>query len=105
MINNHRIRFDAEIAKLVLASETGRIVTERGNPVEIIQWILDDPQAYSGYPIWGKILPEYSEDTWEPRPAAWTATGKYYGDHSSILDLLIEITDEETYELLKDGGF
>ena len=79
------LEFDYELAKLAVATGSGKLVTRRGLPVEIDYW--NRKSEFNSFIIAGKVIvnKEY------PMVGSWTINGKFYSDGTiSDFDLFIE---------------
>lgn len=71
--------FDYELAKLAIAAGTGKVVTRKGESVELIR--IDS--NVKEYPVVGRIERFHEND-------CWTEKGKYLSYRDTDLDLFIE---------------
>ena len=108
------INFDIETAQLIVASETGQIVTRYGAPVNITCWdgtlklpgvgIPKRPQ--NDFPIIGQVFMGYLG---HPVTHCWTKDGKFVlalpeAKVESSLDLFIRVDDDSIANLLGDDN-
>ena len=85
-MDNIVIEFDLELAKLVVAAGTGKIVTRNDKDVKLSNLFTVDPGSYSFYPIKGVIVYPLEEEE-----DMWTLEGKYTrGGNEDELDLFIK---------------
>lgn len=79
------LEFDYELAKLAVATGSGKLVTRRGLLVNVDYW--NRRSEFNSFIITGKIIinKEY------PMAGSWTIDGKFYSDGTdSDFDLFIE---------------
>lgn len=91
-----KIPFDKELAKLVIAAGTGKVVTVEGLDAEVTEW------DYKGF------NPNYTLTARTDRlhgSLYYTSDGKLYVDAETVHDLQIEITDEEFYKDYDTSSF
>jgi hypothetical protein len=91
-----KIPFDKELAKLVIAAGTGKIVTAGGLDAEVTEW------DYRGF------NPNYTLTARSDGLLGslfYTSDGKLYVDAETVHDLQIEITDEEFYKDYDTSSF
>lgn len=82
--------FDKELAQLVTATETGKIITRYGREVLITKWDGKNKRK----PIEGKIKLGESDLAWSTKKT-WTDEGKAESNQrNSNFDLFIEVSND-----------